>query len=278
MSSWQPLGGIDPKQLTEGRLQLHYALQPLTAVAVSLLEKRPDWSHGSLDYDAAARSFRGQPLAQGQRAALAVDDLRLGLLDSGGGTIATLSLFGHSLAEGVDWIKQVLAEQGRDLSGFHEQKFDDFPEHALGSGANFDSAARGAIQEVAAYFENTQTYLDDLVAREKRASPVRVWPHHCDMATLITIKEPSEPGGEDGQSVGVGFSPGDGGTPEPYWYVTPWPYPDPATLPALQAGRWNTDGWVGAVLVGSELSKEVDTQREQVNGFLNTAVQALLSP
>lgn len=277
MSQWKPVGSLDPRSLVEPRLQLHYALLTLASVAASLIPKRPDWSHGSVDFDPEGNRFLGQPLAGGMRAVLAVEGLEISLLDDGGSSVGAKSLFGSTLQQGHEWFKTTIGARGIDVAGFREQKFGDFPEHALDSGAAFDASQQAGIREVALYFENTMRYLQELTLRDKRASAIRLWPHHCDIATLITIKEPSEPGGEDGQSVGVGFSPGDGGTPEPYWYVTPWPYPDPATLPALAAGRWNTDGWVGAVLESSSLSKEVDTQREQTHGFLDAAVGALLT-
>ena len=95
------------------------------------------------------------------------------------------------------------------------------------------------------------------------------------MATLITLREPTEAGGEDGQSVGAGLSPGDGGNPLPYWYVTPWPYPDAARLPTLSAGRWNTDGWVGAQLDARDVfALPSDQQAAAVRAFLTEAVQA----
>jgi hypothetical protein len=91
---------------------------------------------------------------------------------------------------------------------------------------------------------------------EEGASPVRVWPHHFDIAVLIELgaedDRPVDP--EEARSVGVGMTPGDDSYPDPYWYVTPWPYPAATGLPKLPPpGAWHTDGWVGAVLGAADL-------------------------
>ena len=88
------------------------------------------------------------------------------------------------------------------------------------------------------------------------------------MATLISL-----PDREDGESrsVGVGFSPGDASIEQPYWYVTPWPYPDTANLPALAGGgNWHATGWVGALLKRSQL--ESAHEAEQIEQFLQSAL------
>src|SRR5204863_8996466 len=72
------------------------------------------------------------------------------------------------------------------------------------------------------------------------AGAVLCWPHHFDLATLLTLGS--------GKSIGVGFAPGDDGIRESYWYVNLFPYPDPSCLEPLQDGRWHTGGWTGAVL------------------------------
>jgi hypothetical protein len=80
---------------------------------------------------------------------------------------------------------------------------------------------------------------------------VRCWPHHFDIATLLP--GPAAGGGAQQRTIGVGLSPGDASYGEPYWYVTPWPYPPPPEqLPALPGGgAWHRRGWFGAVLTAT---------------------------
>jgi hypothetical protein len=98
---------------------------------------------------------------------------------------------------------------------------------------------------------------------------VVVWPHHFDLASLVTLSG----SGEHATTIGLGFSPGDAGIDEPYFYVTPWPAPEAATLPALTIGRWNTEGWTGAVLRASQIIGAPDgtLRAEMLTTFLAEA-------
>ena len=74
------------------------------------------------------------------------------------------------------------------------------------------------------------------------ATPVRCWPHHFDIATLLNI------GQENLQSIGIGLSPGDSNNREPYFYVTMWPYPDVEEVSFSELLQWKVElfkvGWV----------------------------------
>jgi hypothetical protein len=101
---------------------------------------------------------------------------------------------------------------------------------------------------------------------------VRCWPHHFDIATLIQIDPPHL--GEGARSIGVGMSPGDASYAEPYWYVTPWPYPSQDQLGCLPAGAWNRRGWTGAVLTATEIVREASAgdQTRLIRNFVGAAL------
>jgi hypothetical protein len=104
---------------------------------------------------------------------------------------------------------------------------------------------------------------------------VRCWPHHFDIATLIEFAPPQ--GGDSGRSIGVGLSPGDSSYPEPYFYVTPWPYPNDPPLPDLAArGEWHTEGWLGAVLTAPSViaAGSAEAQAQCVDEFVESALKA----
>ena len=111
---------------------------------------------------------------------------------------------------------------------------------------------------------------------------MRLWPHHFDIATLWTLDAGVD--AEEARSVGMGLSPGDGTYAQPYWYVTPWPYPQATAeeLPPLPAGRWHAEarngGWTGAVLLGEELVVQTDpvsTAQSFVQEACAAALQSL---
>ncbi|MCR9142530.1 MAG: hypothetical protein NXI24_09785 [bacterium] len=289
MQKWNALTGDTGANLKEARLQLHHAVQPLAAAGAALIPARPDYTHTSLEYDAAAGAFVGAIYGDGGTSGRAVrgafyfEDFSLALITDGvdGADLDRATLIGKTFEESFAWFAAALKKAGfdQDLQGralaLSLPEYPDYPEHGLvTANAKFDADLK-LVAEVQRYFSNTMPLLQSLVDQHKGASPITVWPHHFDMATLITLKEPTEAGGEDGHSVGAGLSPGDMGNDAPYWYVTPWPYPDKDKLPALPAGRWNTDGWVGAQLDAREvLAVAGGAQAEVVGSYLQNAVQA----
>jgi hypothetical protein len=156
-------------------------------------------------------------------------------------------------------------------------------------GGRFDAADAAAFAELARLFANAHRLLAAWAATCPGTSAVRCWPHHFDIATLAPLEAPApavagDAGDETGEAaedgdageageaaeggdagggageaatadperartLGVGMVPGDGSRPEPYLYVTPWPYPESPELPPLpEGGCWHTEGWTGAVL------------------------------
>ena len=150
----------------------------------------------------------------------------------------------------------------------------EMPRHPVGEGASFSEAGTEARAELAAWFANATASVHAAVADDRRASRVRCWPHHFDVASLITLDAHADP--EQARSIGVGFSPGDASYDQPYFYVTPWPYPPKEALPPLAAGAsWHTEGWTGAVLTAEQLiSKPSDRQSAVVQEALASAVSA----
>ncbi len=166
---------------------------------------------------------------------------------------------------------------GLDPDAFDLLPTDRLPPADPGVGGSFDGGDPDARAELGRWFANAAVVLSDVCNRNPSAGPLLTWPHHFDMATLITTRQDPDP--EKASSVGVGFAPGDESHAEPYFYVTPWPYPDVAELPPLTGGgRWHTEGWVGAVLTSTELvgAGGGDDQERIVRDFLAEAVAASL--
>jgi hypothetical protein len=283
---WMPVGGRSPADLVDARLQLHWAAQLVSAVGTTLLPAAADDSHTNLEW--LAGTAREPALASGLlagqlttdpprcRAALHPDTLELYLLDEHGAGVAHHRLHGLTLSQGMVWLEhEISAWRRQPLPGPLRRRELDLPEHTVGRGAVFRSDDAAAFAELARWYANADTVLRDLADRTPNASSVRCWPHHFDIATLITV-EPSPPGA-GARTIGVGLSPGDASYAEPYWYVTPWPHPDEPRLATLAAdGQWHRSGWLGAVLLGSRVVGEpsADMQARKVDAFLASAVQA----
>jgi len=112
----------------------------------------------------------------------------------------------------------------------------------------------------------------------EETSPIQLWPHHFDLSMLWLPGEKIE--GQDPENeeysdkqMNFGFTFGDEGIPEPYFYVTAYPLPDGFQSLRLPAGtNWQTDGFSGAVLLYQSLTESSDP-----NGYLLSLWNTLLS-
>ncbi|MBW4523084.1 MAG: hypothetical protein KME16_25885 [Scytolyngbya sp. HA4215-MV1] len=277
MISWKTLTASP--SLTESRLQLHYAIQFIAATGAALAEPLPDYSHTSLEWQPDLALFTGVFIRSQQSFRIAIEPIRLTLmvLDQQNQTIASLPLSGKRLTDGLDWLKQEIANLGKnaDAIQFLDYPPDDFPDHAIAHGAPFQSTADLTLSALVNYYANTHSLIQAIVNTTAKASAMHIWPHHFDMASLITL-----PGMKEGSplTVGVGVSPGDTSYNEPYWYVSPYPYPELTNLPALEGkGFWHTQHWVGAVLTASQVTEIESEQQPQVESFLNSAIKASIA-
>jgi hypothetical protein len=252
---WIRTGSVDPHTLADGRIQLHWAAQTVAGVGRTLNVPRADHSHTSFIWSDAHEALLQEPIDR-ITCGLRLHDLTVIAIDT---NVRELPLRGRTLDEAFAFLE---LRFGKTL----KRPDVDLPDHAVARGARFD-AGDMHLAELARYYANAAHVLDEIVRSNPQAGPVRCWPHHFDIATLITLSGH----GEEAHTVGVGLSPGDSGSPEPYYYVTPWPYPDASRLGKLSAGRWNTVGWTGAVLPASSFA-EVERQEELVRVFLREAM------
>lgn len=266
-----------PQSLTEARLQLHYAIQPLAATGAALAAPQADDSQSSLSWDSASNCFVGNLIQADQPFQVVLEPINLVLrvLNHSTNAIAEFPLPGQTLQQAMDWLKEAIAPFGAAPNPIQLLIYppDDFPDHPIAHGAAFEPAGAEERASLVSYYAISQSLLQD-ISKSTGASPVRIWPHHFDIATLITqAVEDQSP-----NTIGVGLSPGDTSYPEPYWYVSPYPYPDTATLPDLNGlGAWHTQHWVGAVFTASALNQDVSTSQsiEKVRQFLNRAIEVL---
>jgi hypothetical protein len=289
MTSWEILGRVGAERLADARLQLHWAAQAASAVGKQLLDHRPDYGEQSFQWDPEARALVQGPVAAVPpfRSALRPSPPALVLL----GAARELPLEGRTLAEAYSWLEsEIPALLGRPLEKALERP-GEMPAHAAGSGAAFSTADREAFDELAAWLGAGHQLLASLARRHPGASAVRLWPHHFDIATLISLELipsklipskliPSNSAGdpETSRSIGVGVALGDAFKPEPYIYITPWPYPpQDRELPPLDGGSWITEGWTGAYLEASRLlDGPADQRTARAERFVDSAVAACL--
>lgn len=273
--SWEHLGVVTPHDLVEPTLELHWAVQYLASMGQTFAEPSADDSHRAMAWNAGLKAFVSAPMAGAYpfRVALRPADATLVLIDRTDAELGALPLAGVRRDEGYEWLATGLATYLGGAPPAIERPEYDMPEHAVSSGARpFSEPTAGGSLE--ALYDTAAETLLHLTTRRSDASSVLCWPHHFDIATLLTIDD----GSTDGitKTVGVGMAPMGGGYDSWYWYVTPYPYPDPEHLGDLSgSARWHTDGWTGAVLQGSDVVAAAPDEREAiVRAFVEEAVDA----
>lgn len=264
-----PRGTVPPAQLTDARLQCHHAAQIIASLGISLLPAQGDDSHTNLGWEPELGALTTHPVPGTARfrGGLAIAELELLLVGDGIGN--RIPLAGKTIAEAWQWLLNEVRKAGGDVKRMTHVKHYTIPSHPVALGAPFQRHPAVAFSELSAFYGLADRVLGRLVAKTPGASAVRCWPHHFDIATLITL--PS--GGNTARTVGVGLSPGDDFYGESYFYVTPHPYPRADRLGKLPSGHWHSTGWTGAVLPGTEMLSNVDPERA-ASEFIDGAVEA----
>jgi hypothetical protein len=218
--------GLDDA-LRDAWRQLHYAAQAASEVGKSWSRPRPDDSHSSFAWDGTA--LLGEPVraAHAFRAALDVPSLGIALRDETGAELARHPLDGDTFAGAIAWTRAA-AERLIGPARQPSVPAPDLPAHPIAGGARFARGDGDRFAALAALLGGAASLLRAV------ASPVRVWPHHFDMAVLAELAPD--------RTIGVGLAVPEPMEPSGYWYVSPWAADGAARggarWPALAHGRW----------------------------------------
>ena len=249
---------LDAHSITGTRDALHAYARVVGAWLKTCQPKRKHWWHASL-----RPSLSG--LSTGVIHAGVDIELELNLIESqlrgrtSVGERMTESLHGQSPLELARSIQKFMHAAGvssdciPELNGVGSEELAGFdPEYAFKIGRAINAVSATLKQFRAGIREET--------------SPIQLWPHHFDLSMLwlpgakIAGQDPDNEEYADKQ-MNFGFAFGDETIPEPYFYVTAYPFPDALTNLSLPVGTsWKTDGFSGAVLSYAELVKNTDPQ------------------
>src|SRR6185503_360384 len=264
--AWRPLDLPVAPQLTDARLQLHHAAQLVAGFGASYVAPRADDGHTNMEWLGLSNALASNP-ADDASLRLAIRPRNLTVLAlSGDDELACFTLETRTVDEAIGWVRRTVAQHGLNGDAFALPAHYTIPAHSVGEGRPFDGSRRVEFEQLDHWFTNAALVLGHVAATTPNASPVRCWPHHFDIATLIAV--------DATRTIGVGLEPGDQYYNEPYWYVNMHPAPDlDVERPSLDgAGRWHTREWIGAVLPASNIdpaSAEAQSER-----FVASAMQA----
>jgi len=269
--NWKNLDNLDPGSLVHSRHQLHQAVQLVAAVGRNYHLPEKDDPFGNLEWLPDINGLAGWEVdtSLGKiKCALNFDSFNLQFLVDETPE-QSIPLDGKLDQTILQEMQNSLDSLGLNGSKLDLNKPYKIPEYKIGQSEGYVTNPK-EFKELAKYFGNANAVLKALTTNLEGASDVKCWPHHFDIATLITLTDTGDP--ETSSSIGVGLSPGDESYQEPYFYITPWPYPDlnVTRLPKLSVGHWHTEGFVAAILTGTTLLKggSSDNQINAVSKFL----------
>ena len=247
---WSKLREPTPRKLGAAREAAHTAAQWLTKAARANLPPKDDDSHSALLWDAERAALVTQPFEHGVRVGLDVASLELMFLQGGR----------QERGATGNWLDAKLKAAGLQPASPVKLPYD-VPENSL--------KKEPGLATLALWFAAGADVLEEVRTRHARLnpSPSWLWPHHFDMATLLTLAAE--------KSVGVGISMGDAYYAQPYAYISPYPAPQDAAPPALPAGgHWHTREFFGAVATADELLAQPDP-RASLLTVIEAAIAAL---
>jgi len=274
-TNWQKLNNISLTKLVETRKQLHQAVQLSALTGRAFLPKVDDDHFASLLWNKEKDVLSGQAWGKDNyKTALNFKEFSILLLDKNNETINSFSLNEISYNNAFKKLKEMVELTGEDADKLSTSPPYEIPVYPTATNENFNFFEKIYFEELGKYFANANLVLKNVVKNNPEASEIGCWPHHFDIATLLVLNDNKD----NYKSVGVGLSPGDDNYDQPYFYITPWPYPniDAITLPDLPSSSfWHTEGWVGAILTAENILNfnSAEEQHNAVNKFIDIGIK-----
>ncbi|MBT8382189.1 MAG: hypothetical protein KJO59_07515 [Ignavibacteria bacterium] len=252
----------------ESRDILHKYGQMVGAIRENFSEPHPHWWHISLYVSDNGLTTTPLPVAKdsADKTFEVILDLQNHKLKiaSNYRELKQISLTGQSLSALCEETCSLLSDIGVEIR-IDKEKFTD------GKAGEYNEAAVSnywnSLKEINRIMNKFRAELSG------ERSPVQLWSHHFDLAMswysgrLIPEKDPDDAELSKEQMM-FGFSTGDNGIPDAYFYITTYPIPrDFPNFDIPADARWNTEGFSGGVLMYETLLKSDNHEKLLLNYF-----------
>jgi hypothetical protein len=221
--TWRSVGAADPRRLGEARRQAHSAAQWLARLAHSYMAPQPDARHTLLRWDPQRMGLVTQEFLPALTAELRIPGLALQFKQDGRPVPHVMQVDDRTPAEVEAWVLVELLHRGLDRDRFSKSLPYQMPDLITGDAVGYVAAPLAAeLDELAAWFANAAEILA-AIASEAPSAPAPsdlapwCWPELFHLAVLLPLHshDPSR-----APMLRAGFSVGDGGGDQPYFYVT----------------------------------------------------------
>lgn len=276
-NSWLPLTIKPGHRMKEAVCQLHNAVQFIALTGQYYVSKKEDDSHTSMQWDNESLSFIG-PLVEGPRpfrACLQARNMNLLLADENQREINSLHLPGVTRGFAFAWLREQVSYLGKDPGELRNRMHYAIPKHAIQDCGPFRISDPESFRELSRQRTNAGLILKALSGNFEERTEIAVWPHHFDTGMVIIVNRNEE--GKQMKTIGTGYAVNDEYSDQPYFYVNIWNATQEiklADLPGLRLGKWQQEGWKGALLETGDLVElsSPDEQRLAVEEFFRTAI------
>jgi len=276
--NWQLFKFPSLADMNQAREQCHQAIQNVAAVGRSFSVASKEDEFANLNWDFGLQRLVGH-WVKGNitfRSSICIKDFEVYLVNENIKTISSISMQDITQTDVMVWLEHELSKLGVDFSKINLTYPYEIPEYPTAKREAFHLDNLEACDELSRLYNNTSLVLTELFKKEKNVSSIKCWPHHFDIAARVTMLDTGDP--ETSRSINLGMSPGDKYYNEPYFYVSPIPYPTENLLDLSKYhGHWHQNDWVGAVLPYSRLSglELIQDQKSAIKKFISTAYSFL---
>ncbi|SHJ92186.1 hypothetical protein SAMN04488028_102155 [Reichenbachiella agariperforans] len=275
---WQRFAYPALEDIREARDQSHQAIQNVSAVGRSFLPPSEQDENANLEWDNKLQRLVGRWVTGEHtfRSSISIRDFMVYLVNENFETISSISMQGAKQTDIMVWLEKQIVDLGADFSKINLAYPYELPAYPTAAGAAFGVSNPMASEELSRLYHNADLMLRHILSKENKTTEIKCWPHHFDIAGSIILLDTGDP--ETSKQIGVGMSPGDEHYDEPYFYVSPWPYPV-KELPDISAtqGHWHSNNWIGGVLRYSELNQHdlIQDQIRVIKTFYSTTIDIL---
>ena len=278
-SKWKIQSLAYNKDIADALQQQHHAAQFVAMVGKYLIPQKEDDSNTNMQFMLDRGLLLGNKLPNEWQIALDLTNLNLYLFNKEFDRKSEIHLNGKTKTQVFDVLKQTLADFDFNVSALKNELHYEIPTHNLDNKLPFSIRYKNLFQENTVYRHNAEIVLNEIVADNQQAEPVRIWPHHFDTGSFIPIVKNDQD--KVSSSIGIGWAIPDSMINESYYYLSFWsekPEDGLKILPALAAGQWMIPNWNGAVLKHSEIlsRKTASEQHKLVKSFFTSGMNILI--
>jgi hypothetical protein len=218
--AWRSVDAVDPRRLGQARRQARNAAQWLARLAHSYMARQPDARHTLLRWDSQRQALVTQEFLPHLTVELRIPELALQFKEDDRAVPHVLRIDDRTPAEVEAWVLVELLHRGADCDRFSRSLPYEMPDLMTGDAVRYVAEPLAAeLDTLAAWFANAASVLG-AIEEQQPPTPITpaAWcrPEAFDLAILLPL------GPQDRSSAAklrAGFSPGDGGSDQPYFYV-----------------------------------------------------------